>query len=218
MTPVTTEKEFVCSVCGTPSTHTILAVNEPPQGVPDLDLRPDLPHRNYLRYWVMECPCCGYCNSMLDVPADFSRDYVESDEYKNASGLSGQNQTADRMIRKALGCVKNHSYKEAVQSYLYASWLFDDDNNDASASACRRAAVRIFDEHPAAFRGDDNFKVLMADMMRRSGDFQRVVREYEGKAFRSQLMTAIAFFEVQLASREDKAAHRADEVPGVTAK
>lgn len=215
---ITKELDFVCSVCGETSKHTIIDQTDPPQGVPDIDLRPDQPHRGYVKYWAMECPCCGYCNATLDMPADFDREYLESDEYKSCGNIPTSDPTAQKMIRKALCCVKSHNYKEAVQSYLYSAWLFDDAGNNELAVMCRKAAVKIIDGHPAAFRGDDNFRVLMADLLRRAGEFDRVVREYEGKAYRSQLMTAIVFFEVQLASAKDDKAHRADEVPGVTAK
>ena len=217
--PFKTEtKEFVCSVCGTPSEHTIITETDPPQGVPDIDLRPAEPHRGYVSYWVMECPECGYCNAMLDMPADIEREYLSSKEYLSLGGIKDISGKAAEMVKKALICVKGHSYKEAVQSYLYAAWLLDDENAEKQAKACRIAAVKIFDGHPAAFKNDPNFHILMADILRRSGEFSRVVRDYEGKAYRSQLMTAIAFFEVTLAARGDSAAHRADEVPGVAAK
>ena len=214
----TEDKEFICSVCGKSSVHTIITETDPPTGAPDIDLRPAPPHRSYISYWVMKCPECGYCNSTLDVPADVDREYFSSEEYNNLGGISGVNGKAAEMIKKALVCVKAHSYKEAVQSYLYAAWLLDDANSEEQAKNCRKAAVAIIDGHPAAFKNDPNFKLLMADLLRRSGEFTRVVREYEGVAYNSQLMTAIAFFEVNLAAKGDSAAHRADEIPGVSAK
>ena len=214
----TEDKEFVCSVCGNSSVHTIITETDPPSGAPDIDLRPAPPHRSYIKYWVMKCPECGYCNATLDLPADFDREYLESEEYLGLGGIENVSEKAAEMIKKALGCKKGHSYKEAVQSYLYAAWLLDDDNNEVQAKKCRKAAVKIMDEHPATFKNDPNFKLLMADLLRRSGEFSRVVRDYEGKAYNSQLMTAIAFFEVNLAAKGDSAAHRADEIPGISAK
>lgn len=214
----TEEKQFICSVCGEKSIHTVITEADPPRGVPDLDLRPAGVHRKYMKYQVMECPCCGYCNSALDVPFYLDREYLDSTDYKSCTGIFTANDDASRLIKKALVLAGNHSYKDAVKSWLAAAWLFDDDCDRLNAANCRRCAVRLMDDHPAAFKGDDNFRILMADMLRRSGDFERVVREYEGRAFRSQIMTAIAFFEVQLAAREDAEAHRADEVPGVSAR
>lgn len=214
----TDDKEFICSVCGEKSVHTVLTEAEPPSGVPDLDLRPAGAPRKYMKYQVMECPNCGYCNSTLDIPFYPEKEYLSSDEYKSCSGIHTPNTDASRLIKKALALTGNHSYKDAVKSWLSAAWLLDDDCDINNAAECRRFAVKIIDGHPAAFKGDNNFKVLMADLLRRSGNFDRVVREFEGVAFRSQLMTAIAFFEVQLAAQGDDAAHRADEVPGVSAK
>jgi len=214
----TENRQFVCSVCGTASEHTIITETDPPQGVPDIDLRPDEPHRSYMKYWVMKCPECGYCHATLDMPFDGEREYLSSEEYTGFGGITGVSEKAGEMIQKALVCVKNHNFKEAVQSYLYAAWILDDEKLGEQAKACRKAAVAVMDGHPAAFKNDANFRLLMADLLRRSGDFDRVVREFEGTAFTSQLMTAIAFFEVNLASRGDADAHRADEVPGVSAK
>ena len=214
----TEDKEFVCSVCGTASTHTIITETDPPSGAPDLDLRPAPPHRSYVKHWVMKCPGCGYCNATLDMPTDIERDYLSSEEYQSLGGISGVNGKAAEMIRKALICVQDHSYKEAVQSYLYAAWMLDDDNSEKQAKACRKAAVAVIDGHPAAFKNDPNFKLLMADLLRRSGEFTRVVREYEGVAYNSLLMTAIVLFEVSLAAKGDSAAHRADEIPSVSAR
>ena len=214
----TEKKKYVCSVCGASSTHTIITETDPPAGAPDLDLRPAPPHRSYVRYWVQKCPKCGYCNAALDMPSDVERDYLKSDEYQSLGGIDGVDGKASEMIKKALVCVKDRSYKEAVQSYLYAAWLLDDDDSsDEQAKDCRKAAVKVIDDHPAAFKNDPNFRLLMADLLRRAGDFKRVVRDYEGMAYNSQLMTAIAFYEINLAAKGDSAAHRADEIPCVSA-
>lgn len=214
----TQEKDIICSVCGKSSVHTVITSTDPQTGVPDLDLRPAAPHRSYVNYWVMKCPECGYCNASLDIPVDIEADYLSSEEYLSFGGITGVRGKAAHMIKKALICIKERSYKEAVQSYLYAAWILDDDNSEPQAKACRKAAVEVMDSHSAAFKNDANFKLLRADLLRRSGDYERVVSEYEGVAFNSQLMTAIAFFEVNLAAQKDCAAHRADEIPGVYAK
>lgn len=212
----TTEKEIICSVCGKNSVYTIIVETDPPTSSPDLDLRPDEPHRGYYKYWVKECPECGYCNSTPDVPFDHDKAYLKSEEYTSVS--AEPDETAALMIKSALVALKNHSYQNAVQSYMYAAWAYDDRGDAERAERCRRSAVRVFDENPAAFLGDDNFKVLLADLIRRSGDFDRVVREYEGKRFSSPLMTAIAAYQVELAKKRDGKCHKANEVPGVMVK
>lgn len=213
----TEDKEFLCSVCGERSVHPVITEQAKSVGAPDLDLRPADEPRTYMKYWAMECPHCGYCCTTLDIPFDESREYLESEEYKTCGGITASNETAVKLIKRALVFLKDHSYKDAVRSYLAAAWAFDDDNDDRLAKECRKAGVRIMDEHPAAFKGDNNFKLLKADLLRRSGEYDRVMREYEGKAFPSLIMTAIAFFEVHLAASMDSTAHRADEIPGVSA-
>lgn len=213
----TKNTEIVCSVCGNKSVQTVLAKSKPATGAPDLDIRPAGEPRHYLKYMVMECPHCGYCAPSLDRPFDDTREYLESEEYKTCGGIISANEAAAKLTKNALVFMKNHNYKDAVRGYLSAAWEFDDENDERLAKECRKRAVQIMDEHPAAFKGDNNYKLLKADLLRRSGEFDRVIREYEGTAFPSQIMTAIAFFEVHLAASMDSAAHRADEVPGVSA-
>lgn len=214
----TEKREFICSVCGEKSAQTVISQADPPRGVPDLDLRPAGDQRKFMKYQVMECPGCGYCNSTLDIPFYLDREYLETTEYMGCAEILTVNEDAKRLIKKALVLAGNHSYKEAVKSWLAAAWLFDDDCDRLNSAICRRTAVKLIDEHPAAFKGDNNFLILKADMLRRCGEFDRVMREYEGKAFPSQIMTAIAFFEVHLAVQRDDQCYRADDVPGVSAK
>jgi len=217
MGTITENKDFRCSVCGQISAQPVITEQDRASGAPDLDLRPAGAQRNNMRYWAMKCPECGYCCTTLDIPFDDSREYLESDEYKTCGGITVTNEYAERLIKRALVFVRDHTYKDAVRSYLAAAWALDDDKDDRHAKECRLAAVKLMDGHPAAFKGDNNFLLLKADLLRRAGDFERVVREFAGKAFHSQIMTAIAFFEVHLSASGDSAAHRADEVPGVSA-
>ncbi|MBE6857426.1 MAG: hypothetical protein E7500_08435 [Ruminococcus sp.] len=208
--------EFTCSVCGKKSEHSIIKNSSAPDA-PDLDLRPSEPHRSSMEYWVMECPHCGYCNDIIEKPADFSHDYFEGEEYKGCGGIETEEPLAVRFIKKALVNTKNHTMPDAVQAYLYASWVFDDKNDEKNASACRMKAVKIMDENPAVFGNNENFAILKADMLRRSGEFQRVVSEFKDKIFSKPIFTVIAGFEVMLAEKKDSGVYKSTDIPGVSA-
>ena len=209
----TEEKDFTCAVCGETSAQTVVTESDPDSSVPDLDMRPNGLHRSYIKYWVSKCPHCGYCNVSIKIPAAFTREYLDSDNYnKYDDSLAG------RFMKMSLVCEKNRYYAEAMKACLYASWVYDDEENAGQAAECRRAALKIFDMHKAFFAKRHDFVLLAADLMRRSGSFDRVIREYKGRSLGSELKTAIAAFEVGLAEKGDSDCHRADEVPGVAVK
>lgn len=217
MEVTTAKKSMVCSVCGESSEHNIIT-NSAVSGAPDLDLRPSEPHRSSIKYWIMECPSCGYCNSGIDKSVGSDKDYLSSDEYKELGGISTDSALAARFIRKALICEKAALHAESVQSYLYAAWVLDDEGDEADAGACRKSAVTVMDNNPAVFENNDDFDILKADMLRRSGQFDRVCEEYSGKKYSKPLYAAIAYYQVSLSLKKDSAVHRADEIPGVAVK
>ena len=210
----TEEKEIKCAVCGEMSVQTVVAEYDPDTSVPDLDMRPNEEHRSYLKYWVSECPHCGYCNASIDIPVLFTKEYLESDKYRNAggSGLPGQ------FMKMSLVCEKNKVYEEAVKACLYAAWYYDDENDDQKAAECRRAALKTFDLHKREFTDKPDFILLAADLMRRSGDFERVIRDYKGRLLPSQLLISLENFEVALAEKGDASCHKATEAKGVALK
>ncbi len=209
----TEERELKCAVCGKTSSQTVVTEFDSDTSVPDLDMRPDEPHRSYIKYWVSKCPHCGYCNVSIDIPVLFTKEYLESGSYnKFDDSLSG------KFRKMALVCEKNKVYVEALKACLYAAWVHDDMNEDNEATECRRAAIKIYDSHKAVLSEDHDIALLCADILRRSGDFERVVREYKGKFLGSGLLSAIAAYQVELAEKGDRSCHKADEVPGVTVK
>ncbi len=208
---VTEEQELRCAACGETSAQTVVTEFDADTSVPDLDMRPDGEHRSYIKYWVSKCPHCGYCNAAIDIPVSFTKEYLASDRYNCFDdGLAG------RFRKMALVCEKNKVYAEAVKACLYAAWVNDDLGDAEQACECRKAAVKVYDSHRAEFANDPDMTLLLADIMRRSGSFDRVVREYKGRQLGSELITVIAAFEAELAEKGDDKCHKADEVPGVT--
>lgn len=208
------KKELVCGVCGESSEQDTVVSYDPDESMPDLDLRPEEPHRSYLKYWVSECPHCGYCNASVDIPASFTREFLESDRY-NKTGLSG---LADRFMKMSMVCLKNKLYEEALKACLYAAWACDDEKDDESAVNCRKAALKVYHEHKNAFADNPSIIILVADLMRRSGDFEGVIREYMNRFFPAPILTEISVFEVKLALKGDPYRHSVGEIQGAALK
>lgn len=210
----TEEIEVECAVCGKKSKQTVVVEYDPDTSTPDLDMRPGEPHRSYLKYWVSECPHCGYCNASIDIPVRFTKEFLESDKYKKAGG-SG---LAEKFMKMSLVCEKNKIYEEALKACMYAAWYYDDEGDDENAAECRRAALRVYDLHKAEFSSKPDYILLAADFMRRSGDFERVIKEYKGRLLPSKLLNVLEGFQVALAEQGDSSCHKADEAPGVAVK
>lgn len=211
------EYEIVCCVCGNHSDHYIISKSDAP-GAPDLDLRPSVPHRRSMDYWVMECPECGYCNDMLVNPIKFDKEYLKSEEYTGLGGIETDNPLASKFIKKALVCKMNENLSEAVQSYLYAAWVFDDAEDDKTASVCRAAAIKLMDDNKEIFRNNENFLILKADLLRRCGEFERVISEFSGYKFSKPIFNVISEFQIRLARNSDKKVYTTDMIPGVTVR
>lgn len=205
-------KEFKCSVCGAKSKHTVITKIQA-NGAPDMDLRPSAPHRSTMEYWVMECPECHYCNGSIDIPLKADKSYLDSDEYKTLDGLKTENPLVSKFVRKAIVCMKNKDYKEAVQSYLYGAWVCDDNNDVEKALECRKKALNIMENN--TLLDDDNFFLLRADLLRRTGQFDKVVSDYGEKFFNIPLMLLASQYQVKLAKNRDILAHKMSEIPGV---
>lgn len=205
-------KEFKCSVCGSESKHTVITKIQA-NGAPDMDLRPPAPHRSTMEYWVMECPECHYCNGSIDIPLKADKSYLDSDEYKTLDGLKTENPLVSKFVRKAIVCMKNKDYKEAVQSYLYGAWVCDDNHNIETGLECRKKALNIIEN--STILDDDNFLLLRADLLRRTGQFDKVVSDYGEKFFNVPLMLLASQYQVKLAKNKDILAHKMSEIPGV---
>ena len=210
----TEEKEFKCAVCGEKSVHEVIVEQEAPAEAPDLDMRPGEPVRSGIKYWVSKCPACGYCNSSIEIPVKFTKEYLESDKYKNVGG-SG---LAEKFMKMSLVCEKNKVYEEALKACLFAAWYYDDEGSDEKAAESRKAALKIYDLHKAEFSEKPDIILLAADLMRRSGDFDRVIREYKGRLLPSMLLIALEEYEVALAENKDSSCHKANEADGVELK
>lgn len=205
-------KEFECSVCGKKSEYTVITEISA-EGAPDMDLRPPMPHRSTMEYWVMECPECSYCNGTIETPLNADKSYLESKEYKTLGGMKTENPLVSRFVRKALVCLKNRDYAEAVQSYLYGAWVCDDSEDTDTAKECRTEALSIMENSDVL--KDENFFLLRADLLRRNGQFEKVISDYGERVFKVPLMLLASQYQVKLAGNEDSSAHKMSEIPGV---
>lgn len=208
----TETRKIVCSVCGKESSHMVITEVQA-DGVPDLDLRPSGSHRDSMEFWVMECPECHYCNGTLETPLDADKTYFESKEYTTLGGIETENVLVSRFVRKALVNLRNRDYNEAVKSYLYGAWVSDDEENTVTAAECRREAISIMEN--STLLENDDMMLLRADLLRRTGQFDKVIAEYGKKFFENPFILLSSKYEVRLSRDGDSSAHKMSDIPGV---
>lgn len=211
----TETRKIVCSVCGKKSSQAVITkLSE--YSIQDMDLRPTGEHRNIIKYWVMECPECRYCNGTLETPFETDKSYLDSEEYTTLGGIETENILASKFIRKALVCLKNRDYVEAVKSYLYSAWAFDDEENDEYASECRREAISIMEN--CRLLDDDSMMLLRADLLRRTGQFEKVISEYGEREFAEPFILIASQYQVRLSKEGDASAHNMNDIPNIKFK
>ena len=205
-------KKIVCSVCGTESEHTVITKIED-NSIQEMDLRPTGEHRDTMEYWVMECPECKYCNDTLETPLNADREYLGSREYITLGGINTENVLVSRFVRKALVCMKNKDYEEAVKSYIYSAWISDDERNIEGSVDCRNKAIRIMEKH--SLLNSEDMMLLRADLLRRSGQFEKVIKEYGMKQFINPFIMIASQYEVRLSQERDLSAHSMADIPSM---
>lgn len=105
--------------------------------------------------------------------------------------------------RKHLIDRKEGNYEAAFISMLHGVWVCDDcigyDENAAEgARICRNIAVKLLDKILAETT-NDNYLLVKADLLRRSGQFERLLSEYKDIRFENEMYNKILAFQMSKA-------------------
>ena len=180
------EEEVTCAVCGSKQTvEEIASTNS--FGAMDLDTRPPEMKRSTMAHWVHECTECGYVAPELETAADGVRRVVASADYRAELRRADRVRLANRFVCRALLEVAAGDLASAGWRRLHAAWACDDANQGEEARVQRRAALELFDQARTAGQramksvvgGDE---LLLADMARRAGEFERAAEYLCGRA------------------------------------
>lgn len=214
-----------CAVCGETSQMVILTSSNT-HGSPDMDARPAPMLRDTLPYQVQCCPGCGYCaDSLAEAPAG-AADFVRSSAYQQQLRDSALPALANQFLCRAMLAASFGDPASAGWDALHAAWVCDDTRPKA-APHCRQRAIQWWREalslgqnfyaEPGE-RTDDpvarEFQhLLLADLLRRSAQFDAARRECEDVLSRDQpdFVRALLTFELQLVQAGDRACHNTSE-------
>jgi hypothetical protein len=150
----------------------------PPEqtGPPDFDTRPSEPERSLIRYWVSECPYCGYCADDLTAIHEGVEAIVRSPEYREQLENFEVPEAARRFLCYASILAMLHYWADSGWTCLHAAWACDDEGAQSLSINCRALAIERWKrgkELGQNFADDlaSEFAIV-TDLYRRIGEFE----------------------------------------------
>ena len=203
--------ERVCYVCGKMSKQTVL-VSTNRSGSPDLDLRPPEMERSTMAWWIEECPHCGYAAPDLSEKTAITKEWLNNGQYISCDGRNFANTLAERFYKHYLISSANADNEAAFYAVLHAAWASDDVEDIINATYSRKKALELFQKLVFANDEEETYSLMRADLLRRTGQFELLIKEYEKKTFSDKLLNKIAVFQVEKAKQRDTACYTVADV------
>ncbi len=156
-----------CAVCGTESRQPRFRP-APPEGAPDLDLRPGEPLRGTMESWLQQCPGCGYAAPEIARAHPAAAEAVGTAPYRSIIVESTHPPLARRFLGYAYVLEETGALHASAEATLQAAWVADDARRADLALAWRRDAVALWRAGPPL---DAEQTVRVVDALRRAGAF-----------------------------------------------
>lgn len=208
MTTINAEK-CTCGNCGaTVFVRVVTSTNA--MGYPDLDLRPPEMKRSTMQYWVQECRECGYVNRKIETDATPYKELIASDEYVNCGGYGFNNPLTRRFYKSALIAVADGDFDAAFSAFLNAARASDDSLDIEEAIICRKKAISVYDGMTDAT--NEHRMVQRADLLRRAGEFDRLIAEYSDAEYSEEVLNDVIAFHLAKAKEKDSACYTIADV------
>ena len=201
--------DIECGLCGETSSQPVLFSTNS-MGYADLDLRPPAMQRDTMNTWVVECPHCRYVAENLEDKPKIGRDFTESEAYRTCEGNEFKSRMSSIFYRRYLICRSEKDPEGEFHNVLHCAWACDDCEDDL-ATDMRRLACELL-EGILQTKIDENLNLLRADLLRRSGQFERVIEEYGNIAPEDKLLNDITRFQVEKAYLKDDACYTVKDV------
>lgn len=207
-----------CGLCGE-EIHAYTLTSTSSWGSPDLDMRPSEPARGTYADVLRACPYCGYVGyGISEKPHAFvTRKWVKLQRdvlRKYECGLAENFLLLYKIEEKAGNAI------DAFYAALHAAWALDDELLFSGISSpkrplylqgaadCRKLALKHWDALFAEAKGQgaekkENLLALKCDLLRRSGQFDKVLADYKDRKFESEIIGKIITFQLQKAAGKD---------------
>ncbi len=204
---------LTCAVCGEQSEQEVM-YSTSSYGSSDIDGRPHGLARTSLGFYIQQCPHCGYVNSSIDDKPSFSirKEWLKEYSYLTCDGIHFLSDLAAMFYRKYLINIAENEKGKALIAILRASWACDDQQDLENAKKCRRIAANIVYELYDRTK-DDGYLLLWCDLMRRSGQFDKMVSDLDEIYFSNEggVWTPLLAFEVKHARMKDTDCYTVEE-------
>lgn len=182
-------------------------------GAPGLDCRPAELHEPHIE----RCPHCGYCAPRIEDGDPTLQHLIMSDSYRSRLEAPDFPEAANSHLCWSLINESQESFASAGFACLEAAWVCDDAHLAEGARNCRLKAIALFQkarESAQAFAEQKGAEeALLADLLRRSGDFDLALDFCKAGLKRGpdRIVSAVLRFEKTLIARCDTAHHTVDE-------
>ena len=220
--------EMECSVCGKTSEQWVL-LSSNKFGYQDLDTRPPEMYRSTMKTWILECPHCGYVAKNLKEELKINEEYLKSNEYKTCNDINFKSDLSKIFYKKYLIDSEKFEDKDAYFALLHCAWACDDAKDLEKSKYIRQLAIELVDkiikdnknindnvETKQDFRRKsndvDNFIVMKADLLRRIGEYDQLIKDYERLTLKDELLNKIIKFQVEKAYEKDNKCYTLEEV------
>ncbi|PZR13718.1 MAG: hypothetical protein DI532_11145 [Azospirillum brasilense] len=157
-----------CAVCGTESRQPRAAA-PPPEQAPDLDLRPGEPLRSTMRFWLQQCPHCGYAAPDITRAHPAVAQAVAAAPFRALVNETAHPPLARRFLGWAHVLEESGALHAAAEATLQAAWVADDEGLPELSRAWRLEAVALWRSGPPLAPEQ---AVRVVDALRRAGVWQ----------------------------------------------
>ncbi|MBE6497548.1 MAG: hypothetical protein E7Z81_04640 [Methanobrevibacter sp.] len=208
---IITKFEKKCSVCGRTSLQPVLGSTNT-WGYPDIDLRPPEMQRSTIDIWLVECPHCGYVASNIENELEVPADILKTDEYLTCEGKNFKSKLSERFYKHYLISKAENNHDSEFLSLLHCAWTCDD-NDDKLAVEIRKMALKsMYKIEPQEDDEKNALKLIEADLLRRSLQFDEVIRKFKDVILEDKTQNDIISFQIELSMNKDSACHTVEEV------
>lgn len=211
---MTTVRNFdkKCAVCTKTSPQNVVTSTST-FGYPDLDLRPSEMRRSSMFAWLQECPHCGYVAGDIEDELCAADDFLKGDEYLTCRGYGFKSDLSKRFFRRFLIFEAENDFRSQFFSLLHCAWACDD-AQDGLAVDVRKLALKTIDCVDAeSGEEEDNLKLIRADLLRRSLQFDELIGEFKDVSFEDELKNDVIAFQLELAVKKDSACYTMEDIP-----
>jgi hypothetical protein len=201
-----------CGACGEMSSHPVL-LSTNTFGFADLDLRPPSMQRETMHTWVLECPHCGYVSGRLEEEPEIPMDFLKSDRYRTCDGFEFRGKLASIFYRNYMIMDELGNLEASFYSLLHCAWDCDDRDDAENARKIRKLALTYIDRMiEKDGEGKNDLLVMKSDILRRAGEFDRVIDEFENVTIGVEIHDAIIRFQIDKARLQDDACYTVGNV------